>query len=198
MTSTLTLKLKIAFSTLLPPEVYCSVSQTPLDFFLSVTTYGCLVLPFVLLFVYVSNYDVTMQNAMFPAMSKGCRDVKENIIGIFLFKMCISIRYEKNNHVPMLNRHRHISVSGDIMSNSNLGYCLNWYLWHRITRDWDLSVSLWIQHWYMSGWIFLSGVRENQSQEWKNTIYTTERERQFILSPWRYKSTWSLMLDLFV
>ena len=32
MTLTLTLKLKIAFSTLLPPGAYCSVSQTPLDF----------------------------------------------------------------------------------------------------------------------------------------------------------------------
>ena len=32
MTLTLTLKLKIALSTLLPPGAYCSVSQTSLDF----------------------------------------------------------------------------------------------------------------------------------------------------------------------
>ena len=46
---------------------------------------NCLVLPFVLLFIYVSNYDVTTQSATFPATSEGYRDVKENIIGIFLF-----------------------------------------------------------------------------------------------------------------
>ena len=34
VTLTLTLKLKIAFSTLLPPGAYCSVSQAPIDFFL--------------------------------------------------------------------------------------------------------------------------------------------------------------------
>ena len=64
---------------------------------------GCLAFPFVLLFIYVSNYDVTMQNATFPATSESCRDVKENIFGIFLFKMHISRRYKKNNQVPMLN-----------------------------------------------------------------------------------------------
>ena len=52
---------------------------------LSGTARGCLVLPFVLLFIYVSNYDVTTQSATFPATSEGWRDVKENIIGIFLF-----------------------------------------------------------------------------------------------------------------
>ena len=46
---------------------------------------GCLVLPFVLLFLYVSNYDVTAQSVTFPATSDSCRDVKENIIGIFFF-----------------------------------------------------------------------------------------------------------------
>ena len=50
---------------------------------------GCLVLPFVLLFIYVSIYDLTTQSATFPATSEGCRDVKENIIGIFRLK-CIS------------------------------------------------------------------------------------------------------------
>ena len=89
---------------------------------------GCLALPFVLLFIYVSNNDVTTQSATFPAMSEGCRDVQENIIGIFLFKMHISRRYEKNNQVPMLNRDRQISVSGDTMSHPSLGYRLDWYL----------------------------------------------------------------------
>ena len=44
-----TLKLKIAFSTLLPPGAYCCVSQTPLDFFyiyrnliIIITFYYCL------------------------------------------------------------------------------------------------------------------------------------------------------------
>ena len=36
----------------------------------------CLALPFVLLFIYVSNYKVTTQSATFPATSEGCRDVK--------------------------------------------------------------------------------------------------------------------------
>ena len=31
---------------------------------------GCLALPFVLLFIYVSNYDVTMQSVTFPATSE--------------------------------------------------------------------------------------------------------------------------------
>ena len=108
---------------------------------------GSLVFPFVLLFIYVSNYDVTTQSATFPATSEGCRDVKKYIIGIFLFKMPNSMRYEKNNQVPMLNPDRQISVSGDTMSHPSLGYRLDWYLWHRITLDWDLSV--WIQHWYL-------------------------------------------------
>ena len=33
------------------------------------------------------------------------------------------------------------------MSHPSIGHCLDWYLWHRITLDWDLSV--WIQHWYL-------------------------------------------------
>ena len=61
--------------------------------------------------------------------------------------MRISTRYEKNNQVPMLNPDRQISVSGDTMSHPSLGYRLDWYLWHRITLDWDLSV--WVQHWYL-------------------------------------------------
>ena len=44
---------------------------------------------FVLLFEYFSNYDVTTQHATFPATSQGCGDVKENVIGIFLYKMHI-------------------------------------------------------------------------------------------------------------
>ena len=84
------------------------------------------------------------KSATIPATSEGSRDVKENIIGIFLFKMQISTRYEKNNQVPMLNPDRQISVSGDTMSHPSLGYRLDWYLWHRTTLDWDLSV--WIQH----------------------------------------------------
>ena len=98
-----------------------------------------------LLFIYVSNYDVTTQSATFPATSEGFRDVKKNIIDMFLFKMHISTRYEKNNQVPVLDPDRQISVSGDTMSHPSLGYRLDWYLWHRITLDWDLSV--WIQHW---------------------------------------------------
>ena len=70
-----------------------------------------------LLFIYVSNYDVTTESATIPATSEGSRDVKENIIGMFLFKMHISTRYEKNNQVPMLNPDRQISVSGDTMSH---------------------------------------------------------------------------------
>ena len=116
---------------------------------LSGTARGCLVqaVRHSLLFIYVSNYDVTTQSATIPATSEGSRDVKENIIGMFLFKMHISTRYEKNNQVPMLNPDRQISVSGDTMSHPSLGYRLDWYLWHRITLDWDLSV--WIQHWYL-------------------------------------------------
>ena len=110
---------------------------------------GCLALPFVLLFIYVSNYDVTTRSATFPVTSKGCRDVEDNICCIFFFKMhiYISMRYEKNNQVPILNRDRQISVSGDTMSHPSLAYRLDWYLWHPITLDWDLSV--WIQHWYL-------------------------------------------------
>ena len=48
--------------------------------FLSGTARGCLVHPFVILLIYVSNYDVTEQSATFPAASEGCRDVKEKII----------------------------------------------------------------------------------------------------------------------
>ena len=102
---------------------------------------GCPTLPFVLLFIYVSNYDITTHSAMFPATSEGCRDVKGNITGIFLFKMHISMRYEKNNQVPVLNPDRQISVSGDTMSHPSL-YRLNWHLWHRITLDWDTFDSL--------------------------------------------------------
>ena len=98
----------------------------------------CLVLPFVLLFIYISNYDVTMQSATFPATSEWCCDVKE--------KMHISMRYEKNNQVPVLNADRQISISGDTMSHHNLSL----YLWHCITLDWDLSVC--VKHWY---WILL-------------------------------------------
>ena len=108
---------------------------------------GCLVLPCVLLFVYVSNYDVTTQGATFPATSEGCRDVTEYIIGIFLLKMRIWMRYKKNNQVQVLNPDRQISFSGDTMSHPSLGYRLDWYLWHHITLDWDLSV--WIHHWYL-------------------------------------------------
>ena len=94
---------------------------------------GCLVFPFVLLLIYVSNYDVTTQSAKFPATSEGCRDVKENIIGIFLFKMPIPMRYEKNNQVPVVNPEyenqewplvpdRKISVEGDMLwHNPNRG-----------------------------------------------------------------------------
>ena len=97
---------------------------------LSGTARGCLVQAVrrSLLFIYVSNYDVTTQSATIPATSEGTRDVKENIIGIFLFKMHISTRYEKNNQVPMLNSDRQISVSGDTMSHPSLGYRLDWYL----------------------------------------------------------------------
>ena len=83
---------------------------------------GCLVLPFVLLFIYISNYNVTTQSATFPATSEGYHDVKENIIGIFLLKMHISMRYEKNNQIPVLNPDWQISVSGDKMSHPSLGY----------------------------------------------------------------------------
>ena len=113
--------------------------------FLFGTAHDCLVLPFVLLLSYVSNYDVIMQSATFPATSEGCLDVKENIIGIFLFKMNVSLRHKKNNQVPVLNPDRPISVLGDTMTYPSLGYRLDWYLWHCITLDWDLSV--WIQHW---------------------------------------------------
>ena len=61
-----------------------------------------------LLFIYVINYDVTMQSAMFPATSESFRDVNENIFGMFLFKMHTSTRYEKNNQVPVLNPDRQI------------------------------------------------------------------------------------------
>ena len=72
---------------------------------LSGTARGCLVQAArrSLLFIYVSNYDVTTLNVTFPATSEGFRDVKKNIIGIFLFKMHISTRYEKNNQVPVLD-----------------------------------------------------------------------------------------------
>ena len=105
---------------------------------------GCLVLPVVLLFIYFSNYDVTTQSATFPATSEGWRDVKENIIGIFLFlkmNILMTLRYEKNNQVPVLNPDRQFSVSGDTMSHPSLGYRFDWYLWPRITLDWDLSFS---------------------------------------------------------
>ena len=99
-------------------------------FFCLVLSRGCLVqaVRHSLLFIYVSNYHVTMQSATFPATSEGFRDVKENIIGMFLFKMHISTRYEKNNQVPVLNPDRQISVSGDTMSHPSLGYHLDWYL----------------------------------------------------------------------
>ena len=116
---------------------------------LSGTARGCLVQAArrFLLFIYVSNYDVTTQSATFPATSEGFRGVKKNIIGMFLFKMHISTRYEKNNQVPVLDPDRQISVSADTMSHPSLGYRLDWYLWHRITLDWDLSVC--IEHWYL-------------------------------------------------
>ena len=90
-----------------------------------------------------------MQSATFPTMSEVAVTlfIKENIIGIFLFKMHILMSYEKNNQVQMLNPDRQISVSGDTMAHSNLGYRLDWYLWHCIILNWDLSV--WIQHWYL-------------------------------------------------
>ena len=119
----------------IPPEVGFLL-------FLSVTARCCLVQAvwYSLLFIYVSTYDVTTQSATFPATSEGFHDVKEKIIGIFLFKMHISMRYEKNNQVPVLNPDRQISVSGDTMSHPSFGYHLDWYFWHRITLDWDLSV----------------------------------------------------------
>ena len=97
---------------------------------LSGTARGCLAqaLRHSLLFIYVSKYDVTTQSATFPATSEGFRDVKENFIGMFLFEMHISTRYEKNNQVPVLDPDRHISVSGDTMSHPSLGYRLDWYL----------------------------------------------------------------------
>ena len=100
-------------------------------FFVSVTAGGCLVQAVwysFLAYCRLSNYDVSMQSAMFLATSEGCRDVKENIIGIFLFRMHISFekRYEKNNQVPMLNPDRQISVSVDTMSHPSRG----WTDWH--------------------------------------------------------------------
>ena len=80
-------------------------------------------------------------------MSDGCHYIKKNNIGTFLFKMHILMMYEKNNQVPVLNQDRQISVSGDTMSHPSLGYRVDWYLWHRITQDSDLSV--WIQTWYL-------------------------------------------------
>ena len=105
---------------------------------------------------FCSFTQVTMKSQRkaqrFPRRQRVFRDIKENITGMFLFKMHISTRYEKNNQVPMLNPDRKISVSGDTMSHPSLGYRLDWYLWHRITLDWDLSV--WIQHWYLILLIF--------------------------------------------
>ena len=122
----------------------CLVPRVPVWYRAWLSGTGCSAL---LLFIYVSNYDVTTQSATFPATSEGFRDVKKNIIGMFLLKMHISTKYEKNNQVPVLDADRQISVSGDTMSHPSLGYRLDWYLWHRITLDWDLSV--WIQHWYL-------------------------------------------------
>ena len=86
----------------------------------------------VLLFIYVSNNYVATQSAIFPATPVGFRDVKENIIGVFPFKMHISMRYEKNNQVPVLNPDR--KVSGDTMSHPSLVYASTGII------DWDLSV----------------------------------------------------------
>ena len=67
---------------------FCLVPRVP-----SGTARGCLVqaVRHSLLFIYVSNYDVTTQSATIPATSEGSRDVKENIIAYFSLK-CISQR----------------------------------------------------------------------------------------------------------
>ena len=54
------------------------INSTGRGFLLFLSGTGCLALPFVLLFIYVSNYDATTQSATFPTTSEGCRDVKEN------------------------------------------------------------------------------------------------------------------------
>ena len=59
---------------------------------------------------------------MFPAISEGFLDMKENIIGIIFFKMHISMMYENNNQVLILNPDRQISVSGDTKSHPSLCY----------------------------------------------------------------------------
>ena len=89
----------------------------------------------------------------FPRRQRVPVTFKRTLLACFSLK-CISKRYEKNNQVPMLNPDRQISVSDDTMSHPSLGYRLDWYLWHRITLDWDLSV--WIQHWYLI-LLFFSG-----------------------------------------
>ena len=49
--------------------------------------------------------------------------------------------YGKNNQVPKLKPDRQISVSGDTMSNPGLCNCIDWYLCHCITHNWDLSAD---------------------------------------------------------
>ena len=79
---------------------------------------GC---PVLLLFIYVSDYDVATQSVTFPATSDGFCDVKKNIIGMFLFKMHISTRYEKNNQVPVLDPDTNLSLGWyNVTSQSRL------------------------------------------------------------------------------
>ena len=102
---------------------------------------------------YPFSFDCSFTSVIMTSQSKAQRfqqrqmiavTLKRTFISIFLFKMLISRRYEKNSQVLMLNPDRQISVSGDMMSHPNH---LDWYLWHRISLDRDLSV--WIQHWYL-------------------------------------------------
>ena len=89
------------------------------------------VLPFVLLTncSFTSVIMTLQRNAQrFPQRQRVVVTFYRNIIGIILFKMHISMRYEKNNQVPVLDPDRQISVSGDTMSHPSLGYRLDWYL----------------------------------------------------------------------
>ena len=133
--------------------------------FLSGTARGCLVLSrgclvqavwhSVLSYCSFTSVIMTSQRKAqrLPQRQRVALTLNITISAYFLFKMHISRRYEKNNQVPMLNPDRQISVSGDTMSHPSLGYRLDWYLWHRITLDWDLSV--WIQHWYLILLVYL-------------------------------------------
>ena len=110
---------------------------------------SCPALPIILLFNYVSIYDVKMQSAMFPAMSEGCLDIEKRKYSAYFLMKCLCPNVE--------SRQTNLSLMWwDVWSQSQLPPWLV-FMTYRITLDWDLSVL--VKHWYSILLVLIAGYR---------------------------------------